>query len=153
MSDFQTLQCATQDGVATITFNRPQARNALNRLCRLEVNAAIQAANSDSSVRAVVIAGNGDGFCAGADLTEANPDMNQDGWVTRQLRYEYNPIIETIITAEKPFISAVNGSAAGFGSIIALACDFVFMSDNAYIYSAFGDIGLIPDGGLHKMFS
>ncbi len=153
MSEYQTLHSTFDNGIATIAFNRPQARNALNRMCRLEAIAAIQAANCDKSVRVVVITGNGEGFCAGADLAENSPGMDQDGWGTRQLRYEFNPIIEAIVTAEKPFIAAVNGAAAGFGASIALACDFTLMADTAYLYSAFGGIGLTADGGLHKMLS
>lgn len=154
MSEYQTILVdASDSGVTTITFNRPKSRNALNRLCRLETIDAIRAANCDKAVRVVVLAGNGDGFCAGADLTEESPGMAEDGWGTRQLRYEYNPIIEGILSAEKPFIAAVNGAAAGFGASIALACDFTVMAEDAYLYSAFGGIGLTADGGLHKMLS
>jgi len=119
----------------------------------LELIAATQRANQDSNVRVAIITGQGAGFCVGADLSEDAEGMDQDGWGTRQLRYEFNPIINNIMTSEKPFIAAVNGAAAGFGASLALACDLLVMADDGYLYSAFANIGLTADGGLHKMLS
>ncbi len=150
MSNFTSLQYSVSNSVATITLNRPDARNALNRVMRLELIDALQQANRDGQVRAIIIAAEGAGFCSGVDLTEQAADKDSDGWGTRQLRYEFNPIIHGITTAEKPVISAVNGAAAGFGASLALCCDFMLMSQDAFMYSAFGAISLVPDGGLHK---
>ena len=151
MSEYTSLLYSVEQSIATISFNRPQARNALNRQMRLEFVDALERATRDGNVRAMIVAAEGPGFCAGVDLTEQAPDKDHEGWGTRQLRYEFNPIIHGVTTSEKPIISAVNGAAAGFGASLALCCDFTLMSEDAFIYSAFGAISLVPDGGLHKI--
>jgi len=153
MSDFETVSYEIDEQVAIITMNRPKARNALTRQMRLELTQAIQQASDDVDVRVVMITGAGKGFCAGADLVEMDPDADRDGFITEQLRNEYHPIIESIISSKKPFIAAVNGAAAGIGGAIAMACDLVVMADDAFLYSAFGAIALIPDGGTHWILS
>lgn len=151
MTQFDTLNYTIDNRVACIELNRPETRNALNQICRLELLNLLRHANSDASVRAILLTGAGEGFCAGADLTEVNPSSLKDGQVTRLLEDEFNPLIETITGANKPYIAAINGVAAGFGASLALACDLVVMANGAQIYSAFGRIGLIADGGLHKL--
>lgn len=150
MSTYETVTYQCNNNVATITFNRPEVRNSLNQKMRLEITAAIDEANNDTDARVVVITGAGKGFCAGADLGESLPGSDQPGFITDQLRGEYNPVIQGIIRSEKPFISLVNGAAAGIGGAIAMACDLMVMADNSFLYSAFGAISLIPDGGSHK---
>ena len=149
MSEFETVGYHIDEQVAVITLNRPQARNAVNTQMRAELYRAITQANGDSKVRTVMLAGAGKGFCAGADLTEQSPDADRDGYITQQLRTEYHPILLAIIESSKPYVCAVNGAAAGIGAAIAMACDLVVMSEDAFLYSAFGAIGLIPDGGSH----
>lgn len=153
MSDFDTVSYEIKDQVAIITMNRPKARNALTKQMRAELTQAITLANNDDTVRVVMITGAGKGFCAGADLVEMDPDADRDGFITEQLKNEYHPIISSITEANKPYISAVNGAAAGIGGAIAMACDLVVMAEDAFIYSAFGAIALIPDGGTHWMLS
>jgi len=150
MDSFKQLNYEKDQSLAIIKLNRSKDRNALNQALRLELSEALKQAIADASVRVILIAGNGDSFCAGADLNERLPGMEQDGFVTEILLREYNPIIRLIANADKPVISVVNGAAAGFGAAIALACDLMIMADNAYLYSAFGAISLIPDGGSHK---
>lgn len=150
MESYETLLYRVEDRVATITLNRPQVRNSLNQALRIELRSAVERASADDGVRAAVIAASGDGFCAGADLTERLPGAEQDGFVTRILNEEYNPLILAIRRSPKPFISAVNGAAAGVGSSLAMACDLMVMAEDAFLYSAFGAISLIPDGGNHK---
>ncbi|MBL4826253.1 MAG: enoyl-CoA hydratase/isomerase family protein [Spongiibacteraceae bacterium] len=150
MSEFEAVTYRCDKQVAVITLNRPSVRNSLNSQLRLELAQAIKQANTDNDVRVVIIAGAGKGFCAGADLGEKKPGSDGDGFVTELLRNEYNPIIKGIIYADKPFISLVNGAAAGIGAAIAMACDLMMMADDAFLYSAFGAISLIPDGGSHK---
>lgn len=150
MNTFEQLNYEKDQSVGILRLNRSKDRNALNQALRLELAEALRQAIADEGVRVILLAGNGDSFCAGADLNERLPGMEQDGFVTEILQHEYNPIIRLITTADKPVISVVNGAAAGFGAAIALACDLMVMADNAYLYSAFGAIGLIPDGGSHK---
>lgn len=149
MSEFETVGYHTEAHVAVVTLNRPSARNALNRQMRAELYQALCNANNDSNVRVVMLSAAGKGFCAGADLVEKLPGADQDGFVTQQLRTEYHPILQAITESNKACICAVNGAAAGIGAAIAMACDLVVMAEDAFLYSAFGAIALIPDGGTH----
>lgn len=150
MDTFKQLNYEKDQSLGIVTLNRGKERNALNQALRQELAYALRQARADADVRVILLTGNGDSFCAGADLNERLPGVEQDGFVTNILQREYNPIIRMITTADKPVISVVNGAAAGFGAAIALACDLMIMADNAYLYSAFGAISLIPDGGSHK---
>lgn len=151
MELFETVLYRVENRVATITLNRPESRNSLNQKLRKELVHVIGKANADESVRAVVINASGAGFCAGADLSERLPGSDQDGFVTDILNNEYHPIILGIRKSQKPYISVVQGAAAGVGSSLAMACDMMIMADDAFLYSAFGSISLVPDGGNHKM--
>ena len=149
MSEFETIEYHVEDQVAVITLDRTQTRNAVNGKMRAELHRAICQANSDSQVRVVVLAGNGKGFCAGADLNEQSEDAELDGYITHQLRTEYHPVLLGIMESPKPYLCAVNGAAAGIGAALAMICDLLVMAEDAFLYSAFGAIGLIPDGGSH----
>jgi 2-(1,2-epoxy-1,2-dihydrophenyl)acetyl-CoA isomerase len=142
MSDFETVRYAVDEGVALITLNRPAVMNAFNSQMRRDLLAAVRRAVADDAVRAVVLTGEGRGFSAGADLTDGTPAL-----VQQQIDEEYKPVLMAIAESPKPFISAVNGAAAGIGSSFAMACDLTVMAENAYIYQAFMAIGLVPDGG------
>jgi len=131
------------DGVATVTLNRPDSLNALNRAMRLELLAAFKAAGRNEAVRAVVLTGAGRGFCSGADLRGGATERDY----RRVLTDEYNPLIVTIRELPKPVIAAVNGVAAGAGVSIALACDLVYASEEARFIQAFIRIGLVADSG------
>lgn len=148
---FTNLEYQIKDAVRQIKLQRPKARNALNQALRVELKQALDQANQDCSVRAILLCAEGETFCSGADLTERLPGAEQDGFVTQLLRNEYNPIIRAIKQNTKPVIAAVDGAAAGIGMSLALACDMLVMSEEAYLYSAFGKISLIPDGGAHWM--
>lgn len=151
MNEFETVKYNVVDGIAAILLNRPETRNSFNVQMRREMKEALEAANADDNVRVILIGGEGDGFCAGADLIETPPGQDQDGFVTRQLREEYAPIINAIVDSSKPMIGVVQGAAAGIGSSIAMACDMLLMAEGSFLYSAFGAIGLVPDGGAHYL--
>ncbi len=133
------------EGVATITFNRPDKFNSFNRPMALELIEALQAAQHNDDVRSIVLTGEGKAFCAGQDLAEAL-DPNGPG-IRTIVEEHYNPIIRLIRKIEKPVLAAVNGVAAGAGANIALACDIIYMSASASYIQAFSKIGLIPDSG------
>ncbi|MFT6897188.1 MAG: 2-(1,2-epoxy-1,2-dihydrophenyl)acetyl-CoA isomerase [Paraglaciecola sp.] len=135
----------TIDGpVAIIRFNRPEKLNAIDDAQRKAFRQAASKVNEDESIRVVILTGQGRAFSAGADLSEKMPD---DLDVEQGLLQEYLPALMAITHAPKPWISAVNGPAAGIGSAFAMACDLTIMAESAYIYQAFSAIGLIPDGG------
>lgn len=152
MSEYGELTYQRQKKIGLVTLNRPSSRNALNRKLRLELISVINKANNDDEIRVVVITGAGKGFCAGADLSEKLEGNGEDNFTSEIMLNEYNPIIQGICNAPKPYISAVNGAAAGIGSAIAMACDLMIMDDDAFLYSAFAMISLIPDGACHKFF-
>jgi 2-(1,2-epoxy-1,2-dihydrophenyl)acetyl-CoA isomerase len=135
----------TQDaGVLTITLNRPDVLNALNREVHQGIFDALERAKGDDSVRAVVITGAGRGFCVGQDLQEF---AGGAGDVAQNLRDNYHRNVLAIRALEKPVIAAVNGPAAGAGVSLALACDVRIAARSASFVPAFIKIGLIPDSG------
>ena len=142
MSETETVRYAVNEGVALITLNRPQVMNAFNHQMRLELLAAVRRAIADAEVRVAVLTGEGRGFSAGADLADGMPAL-----VQQQIDEEYKPVLMAIAESPKPFISAVNGAAAGIGSSFAMVCDLTVMAENAYLYQAFMAIALVPDGG------
>jgi 2-(1,2-epoxy-1,2-dihydrophenyl)acetyl-CoA isomerase len=134
-----------ENGVATISFNRPEVFNSMHHAMRLEIIAALDTCRDDDSVRCIVLTGIGKAFCAGEDLQEVI-DPNGPA-MTDILKLGYNPIVERIRQMPKPVIAAVNGVAAGAGCNIALACDITIATQSAAFTQAFSKIGLIPDSG------
>jgi len=135
-----------QDSVAKITLNRPKAFNSFNKDLALALHKALDNCAEDSSIRAVVLTGEGKAFCAGQDLVEVTTPELMPGF-KKLLEEHYRPIIIKIRNLEKPVVAAVNGVAAGAGANIALACDIVVASEKASFIQAFSGIGLIPDSG------
>ena len=118
--------------------------NSFNLRLREELLTAFRRVADDTSVRVVVLTGEGRSFSAGADLDDVSPDRD----VEATLQSEYRPILECIATMRQPVIGAVGGSAAGIGMSFALVCDLLVMADDAFLLSPFTTISLVPDGGL-----
>jgi 2-(1,2-epoxy-1,2-dihydrophenyl)acetyl-CoA isomerase len=146
MSDYETVQVERRGPVGVVTLNRPDSLNAFNSVLLKELKWAVREINDDENVLVAVLTGAGRGFSAGADLLDAPSDPAHFR-VEDELNGEYKPILMEITGAPKPWISAVNGAAAGVGSAFAMACDLTVMAEDAYIYQAFAAIGLVPDGG------
>ena len=143
---------SARDGaVLTITLNRPEVYNAINRAMHEGLAAALVDA-ADPAVRAVVLTGAGRGFCAGQDLREFE---SLPGGVRDALEQTYHPNIRALRALEKPVIAAVNGPVAGAGLSLACACDVRVGSSTATFVPGFIGIGLVPDAGstwfIHRL--
>ncbi|GHB42389.1 enoyl-CoA hydratase [Streptomyces xanthochromogenes] len=144
---------ATDNGVSWITLNRPEAMNAVTWDQRERIIALLGEASADPAVRAVVITATGRGFCAGADLrgapvTRTDADGERvTGDVARTIRQGAQRLVTAVLDCEKPVIAAVNGTAAGLGAHLALACDLVLAAESARFIEVFVRRGLVPDGG------
>ncbi|WP_413875338.1 enoyl-CoA hydratase-related protein [Albidovulum sp.] len=145
---YETIRYAEEGGIATITLDRPEVMNALNRRMRAEIAAAVTRAAA--SQRVIVLTGTGRAFCSGQDLGDSAPGADFDA--ARVLVEEYEPMLRAIVGARVPVIAAVNGTAAGAGANLALAADVVIAAESASFIQAFTRIGLIPDaGGTHVL--
>lgn len=147
MPEFQTLLYSLQNGICTITLNRPDVYNALNEQMKDDLNTSFKEAERDGSVRCIVIRGAGEkAFCSGQDLKEHSGSGRS---LKASLEKKYNPLIRRMRNMEKPIIGMINGVAAGAGLSIALACDYRIMADTAKLIEVFIRIGLVPDSGSH----
>ena len=144
MSEASVLS-STADGIMTITLNRPTVLNAMNADLLAQLGAAFAMAKRDDAVRAVLLTGAGRGFCAGADLSTNSMRTGSD--VQEMMRQRYHPIILMMRQFPKPIVGAINGTAAGGGMSLALACDIVLAGESATFLQAFTKIGLVPDCG------
>jgi enoyl-CoA hydratase/carnithine racemase len=138
-------------GIATLTFNRPDKRNAMNDEMRTQFIQALESAAGDKAVRALVLTGAGKGFCAGGDIAgmeqrlKSPPgEMGIAGWHRQRRVHHVQALLHTM---PKPTIAAVNGAAAGLGADTALACDFIIASEAASFTWSYVLRGLIADGG------
>jgi len=146
--NFNTIEFASGDGVATLTLNRPKSLNSFTVEMHTEIHAVMQRVTDDEDIRCLVITGAGRGFCAGQDLGDrASSGDGEVPDVGASVEKHYNPLIRSIMDLPKPVICAVNGVAAGAGVSIALACDIVLAARSASFIQVFCKIGLIPDSG------
>ena len=144
---YQCILFENQDGIARLTFNRPERLNSFNTQMHGEVREAL-ASIPQSGARVLLISGAGRGFCAGQDLNDravapgaAPPDLADS------IERYYKPLVLALRALPLPVIAAVNGVAAGAGANIALACDLVIAARSANFVQAFSKLGLVPDSG------
>lgn len=142
----ESVLLAVQDGVATVTINRPGARNALNMDVKLALAEAVAEIAGRPDVRAVVLTGAGGSFCAGGDIVEMG--LN-DAPVTSRSRLArlLDELVIPLAELEKPTIAAIEGHAHGAGLSLALACDLIVAAEDAVLSCAFVKLGLVPDCG------
>ncbi len=142
----EKLLVTLQDGVKSITINRPERRNSVDSETVQALLAAVRQSAEDGT-RVLILTGAGDSFCAGADLaaTSAGDIANFD--VTKSIRENVNPTILAMRALPVPIIARVHGHAVGVGCNYALACDMIVASEQARFGQVFVRVGLMPDGG------
>jgi len=147
MSSEQTVLTDINNGVLTITLNRPDKLNSFNsEMSEAFLSAFVRA--DDDDVRSVLLTGAGRAFCAGQDLGDRDPrKMTEPPDLGHTIETYYNPVLRRMRSLEKPIVCAVNGVAAGAGANIALVCDIVLAARSAKFIQAFSKIGLVPDSG------
>lgn len=145
------IELNVANGIATLALNRPEKRNAMSDDMRSEFIDALQYVSAEKSIRALVLTGNGKGFCAGGDISGMERRMNApagevgfNGWHRQQRVHHTQTLLHTM---PKPTIAAVNGAASGLGADTALACDFIMASEWANFSWSYIHRGIIPDGG------
>lgn len=148
---YQFIGLDNDDGVATLTLNRPEKRNAMSDDMRQEFIDALERVSADKTIRALVLTGAGKGFCAGGDIAGMERRMGApageiafNGWHRQQRVHHAQTLLHTL---PKPVIAAVNGAASGLGADTALACDFIVASEWAHFTWSYIHRGIIPDGG------
>jgi 2-(1,2-epoxy-1,2-dihydrophenyl)acetyl-CoA isomerase len=146
---YEQLMVDLDGSVATVRMNNPARLNALSPTLTRELMDALGRLGEDTTVRAIVLTGEGRGFSAGADLTELKEPYlkGERPKLSRFLREGYNKLIPLITDTPKPIVAAINGVVAGAGVSLALACDIRIAGDTASFSMAFVRIGLIPDAG------
>lgn len=144
---FHKIRYALHDRTAIITLADPATLNAASIEMVRELGAALERAAEEA--RCVLLTGEGRGFCSGANLSSGAPE---DG-IQRMLEAHYNPLILSLRDLPIPFVTAVNGAAAGMGCMLALMGDLIIASESAYFLQAFRRIGLVPDGGSTYLLS
>jgi len=147
--DYETVKTELKNGVLWITLNRPDRLNAFNEQMGIDLIEALKEGEKPAEARCLVITGEGRAFSVGEDLN-TNKAMIEGGkpvLLGEVVKRKYNPIVQRIRKMEKPVLGAVNGTTAGAGLGLALACDLRVASDKATFHEAFIKAGLVPDSG------
>jgi 2-(1,2-epoxy-1,2-dihydrophenyl)acetyl-CoA isomerase len=143
---FSTILLEKSEHIATLTLNRPDARNAIDLVMREEIVAALDEMEADESGRVLIVTGAGQHFCAGGDVKtmQAKRHTAAEGRARVEL---LNRMVLRLVNFPKPTLAMVDGFAVGAGFNLALACDLIVASDRARFGQLFSKIGLVPDGG------
>lgn len=146
-----TILATHADGVATLTFNRPDALNALSEAMAVELCTRLERLTQEPAVRAIVLTGAGRAFMAGGDVHAMRAALElsaarRERTIGKLVRHAQRAV-ELIARSAKPVMASVNGTAAGFGLSLVAACDVAIAADNATFTSAYNRLGTSPDGG------
>jgi 2-(1,2-epoxy-1,2-dihydrophenyl)acetyl-CoA isomerase len=148
VADYQDIRRHDRGAVRHLELHRPDALNAWTPDMGRELLHAVEEAAKDDAVRSILITGAGRAFCAGADVKSARETLsNGEPDLSTRLHTIYNPIVLAVRNAPKPVVGAVHGAVAGLGVSLALACDLLLASSDAYLLLAFSRIGVMPDAG------
>jgi len=143
-TQYEQISLEQEGPIATLTLDAPKKANAMDVVMLREMLDAVTRISNDSTIRVAILTGAGRSFCAGADLRS---DLGPGRTTADHLNQDHRPVLLAIAHSPKPWISAVNGAAAGIGSAYMMNCDLTIMAEDAYLYQAFASIGLVPDGG------
>ncbi len=150
MSEYKNLKTSVENGIYTLTINRPDKMNALNRETVQEIGAAIKEANENSEVFSIILTGEGPkAFAAGADIKEFMGLTKEQGMAMAKAGQD---VFQSIENSSKPVIAAVNGFALGGGCELAMSCHLRIASENAKFGQPEVNLGLIPGyGGTQRL--
>ena len=146
------LLASMEDGIATLTLNRPEARNALSGEMLGALATQLEEMEADPAVKCIVLTGAGKGFCSGGDVrgmaarADGGSALTLDEMIHRQ-RTSQRATAGKLFTMPKPTIAVLPGAAAGAGMSLALACDLRIMASNAFLITAFARVGFSGDYG------
>lgn len=142
------IEVEIKDGWRKLILNRPEKLNAVNPAMLDDLLQAISAAESDRATRALLLTGNGRGFCAGQELgPDVTPGPDGPPDLQHLANSWHHEVVRRLRASRLPVVCAVNGVAAGAGASFALACDIVLAAKSARFVQAFVKIGLVPDSG------
>lgn len=141
------LHAERRDAALVLTLSGPATRNTLSEQVFAAGIEALDVAESDASVRCIVLRGDGDFFCAGGDIQRLKTNRQAEPSVQDNMLQRFHGFVEALRVFPKPVIAAVEGAAAGGGFSLALACDLIVAADDAKFILSYGRIGLSPDGG------
>lgn len=141
---FRTLRVERRDGICTVTMNRPDKLNAMNVDMRRELGDCFDAIAQDTGTRVVVLTGSGRAFSAGGDINDFRQSPEDLHRMMQRVSHRW---FRAFWNLPQPVIGAINGAAGGGGCNLALACDLIYASHDAYFVNTFLDIGLVPDLG------
>jgi 2-(1,2-epoxy-1,2-dihydrophenyl)acetyl-CoA isomerase len=151
-----TVRCEVEDGVATVTLDRPETLNSMSASLMFDIRSALEHAEADSGVRVLVLTGEGRGFCSGADLSGAKPVNAEPGADPAEageaavsgMDAWFHPAIRALKHCSLPTIARINGVAAGGGLGLAMCCDVAIAARSAFFVATFGPrLGIVPDLG------
>lgn len=142
---YETILYSVENGIATLTLNRPDVFNAFNEQLSADVNDALKKTAKDKNIRVLIITGAGKAFCSGQDLKSISGNKNRS--LSESLYKRYNPMIKAIRNLNIPVICKLNGVAAGAGCSLALSCDMIIASESASLIEVFVNVGLVLDSG------
>ena len=144
---YQHISYDVADQIATVTLNRPEARNGFTVLMANELASAFEAAGADDDVRVVVLTGTGRDFCVGADLSGGTLEVTDEDPGAEDWEEPATRVVRPIFRLDKPVIAAMRGAAVGVGSTMVLAADFRIASTDSRFGFVFGRRGIYPEGG------